>query len=507
MDYPAPVSTLFGRLRARFEGYVRQLISPLDVAVWGGGASTHTAPRYDLRTAMSSLAAFPWVRAAVRVRCDDVGGLPVRARRVGSEAFEERDPFLDLLKRPSPGVTKTVLIRQLEADLALCGNAYLWLFQGPSGWELHRLHPSHVTARISEGRLTGWNYGTQQLPALDVFHVRDVSWSDDLSAIFGASAIQTLHDGLTASQASRRHAANAAKKGRPDVILTVDGQGGGPNASRDVGEGYEANAISGRRAFVVNRGVDVKPVTWTPRDLEMAELDTRIRDEGLAVLRVPPSKVGIQAANYAAQRSETSEYWQALVVSDLQLFAEAFTQIAHVVGSDLSMEIVFDVSGVPALQTSYDQRQARVGFWIQVCGADPKEAAEYEGFRGAPVGEIDRSAQAPKAVPKGSEVEDPGLSKQALVERSLSLWLTQAAERLQGTVPDPRTEGQRLAGALSLLGVPRADELGTEVASVVCEAAAIAHQGQDLAELYLFSGAYARSVAQRACPVERLAAK
>jgi len=502
----APVPTLFGRIRARLEGYVRQLISPLEVAVWGGGASTHTAPRYDLRTAMSSLAAFPWVRAAVRVRCDDVGGLPVRARRVGSETFEERDPFLDLLKRPSPGVTKTVFVRQLEADLCLCGNAYIWLFRGPAGWELHRLHPSHVTARIEGGRLVGWNYGTQQIPALDVFHVRDISWSDDLSAIFGASAIQTLHDGLTASQASRRHAANAAKKGRPDVILTVDSQGG-TNAPRDVGEGYEANALAGRRAFVVNRGVDVKPVTWTPQDLQMAELDTRVRDEALAVLRPPPSKVGIQAANYAAQRSEVSEYWQALVVSDLQLLAEAFTQIAHVVGSDLSMEIVFDVSGVPALQTSYDQRQARVGFWIQVCGADPAEAAAYEGFRGAPVGEIDRSAQAPKATPKGAEVEDPGLSRQALLERSLSMWLQQAADRLQGQVADPRAEGQRLAGALALVGCAQADSLGAEIGAIVCEAAATCRPEQELAELYLFSPAYARSVAQRACAPGRLAAK
>jgi HK97 family phage portal protein len=503
----APIPSFFGRLRARVEGYVRQLLSPADVNVWGGGIATNQAPRYDLRTAMSSLAAFPWVRAAVRARCDDVGGLPVRARRVGSDDFEARDPFLDLLKRPSPGVTQTVFLRQLEADLSICGNAYVWLYRGPDGVEMHRLHPSHVRANIADGRLVSWTYGTQEISRLDVYHIRDISWSDDLSAIFGASAIQTLHDGLTASQASRRHAASTAKKGRPDVILTVDSQGAGANASRDVGEGYEQNALSGRRAFVVNRGVDVKPVTWSPRDLEMAELDTRVRDETLAVLRVPPSRVGIQAANYAAQRSEMQEYWLGLLVSDLQLFADAFTAIAHDVGSDLSVEITFDTSQIPALQTSYDQRQARAGFWVQVMGADPAAAAEYEGFKGAPVGEVDRSAQAPKVTPKGAKVEDPGLSKQALLERSLSMWLSQAADRLQGQVGDHKSEGQRLASVLSLVGCPQAESLGAEIGAIVCEAAATCRPDQELGELYLFSPAYARSVAQRACPVERLAAK
>ena len=242
--------------------------------------------------------------------------------------------------------------------------------------------------------------------------------------------------------------------------------------AQQVGEGYEANAIANRRAYVANRGISVTPVTWAPRDLEMAELDSRVRDETLAVLRVPPSKVGIQAANYAAQTNEQREYWASLVVSDLQLFADAFTQIAHDVGSDLSVEIVFDTSGVPALQTSYDQRQARAGFWVQVMGADPKAAAEYEGFRGAPVGEIRRSVQEPKAKPKGSEVEDPDLSRQALLERSLSMWLAQAAERLQGQVADPRSEGQRLASVLALVGCAQAESLGAEIGAIVCEAAA-----------------------------------
>lgn len=502
----APVPTLLGRLRARAEGWLKQLLSPADVAVWGGGAAIMQRPRYDPRTAMSASAAFAWVRAAVRVRCDDVGGLPLRARRVGSDDFEQRDPFLDLLKRPSPGVTQTVFIRQLEADLSLTGTAYIWLLRAPEGLELHRLHPSHMSANITGGRLVSWNYGTQELSRLDVYVVRDISWSDDLSAIFGASAIQTLHDALTAVQAARRHAAKTADRGRPDVVISVDSQGG-TNAPKEVGEGYEANAKANRRAYVVNRGITVTPVTWTPRDLEMAELDTRVRDETLAVLRVPPSKVGIQAANYAAQKSEVSEYWQGLVVSDLRLFADAFTQIAHDVGSDMSVEIVFDTSGIPALQTSYDQRQARAGFWVQVMGADPKEAAEYEGFRGAPVGEIDRSAQPPKAKPKGSEVEDPDLSRQALLARSLEMWLTQAADRLQGQVADPKTEGHRLAGVLALVGCPQAESLGAEIGAIVCEAAATCRPEQELGELYLFSPAYARSVAQRACAPGRLAAK
>lgn len=493
---------LFGRIRLAATEWVRQLLAPVDVTVWGG-ASTAVAQDYPAIQSMSALAAFPWVRACVRAKVDDVGGLPLVAVRGRGQTEQLPDhPFLALMRRPSPGVTETVFRRQLEADLALTGNAYVWLRRTADGWELHRLHPSHMAAIVEGGIQIGWRYaGTRTLSAREVFHVHDVSWSDTLTALYGESAIRTLHDGLTGVRAARRHAAKQADRGRPDILITIDAQAGASNA-QTVGEQYEDNARQGRRAFVVGRGMDAKPLTWSPADLQFGELDLRVRDETLAVLRVPPSRAGIPQANYATSKAELRDYWGALVVSDLKMFEDAFTAMAHEVGGTLDITIKHDVSAVEALQTSYDQRQARAGFWVTVMGATPEEASAYEGFRDAPVGTV---AGGQAASRPAREVDDQPARQSAMLERALTAWLAVAAERLQGQEPDRRTEALGLAGVLQVAQVPtgRARELADEVAAIVCTAAESA--SRPLGELYPFSAAYARAVATR--PQLELAAK
>lgn len=496
-----PARGVFGRIRARVEGWLRQMLSPLDIAV-SGGWGTRVWPSYNPRRALSAMAAFPWVRAAVRAKCDDVGGLPLRAVR-GPEDAEERvpdHPFLALIKKPSPGVTKTVLIRQLEADLSLTGDLYLWLREmGPGDFELHRLHPNHISAEIAQGQQVGWRYGELRLSLMEVFHTHDISWNDDLTMLFGESAIRTLHDGLLGVQAYRRHAAQAADKGRPDVILTIDSTSAGTAATNTVRDAYEENAHAGKRAFVVNKGVQVQTVSWAPADLEGIALDDKVRDETIAVLRVPPTRVGIPQANFATARAELQDYWNSLIVSDLQLIAEVFTSIAHVVGGSLDTEIRWDTSGVAVLQTSHDQKQARAGFWVTVMGADPYDAAVYEGIPAPPVKKGPLNKGTDTAPTKHPAKPEKDLARQAQLERVLTAWLRLAARRMEGDCPDAVAESYGLAGVLQMAGLPvdQARELGREVAAIVCEVAMISDG--PLFELYPFSQSYAQSVAQRAC--------
>jgi phage portal protein BeeE len=499
---PAPANQLetrpglFARLRLTVDGWVRQLLAPIDVPVWSGGAGMQVQPQYPASRSMSALASFAWVRACTRAKCDDVGGLPLVAVRGRGQTEQLPDhPFLGLMRRPSPGVTETVFRRQLEADLVLTGNCYLWLRSTPLGWELHRLHPAHMSADVRKGMLVGWVYaGERRLSLREVYHVRDVSWSDDLTALYGESAIRTLHDGLVGVKAARRHVAVQADRGRPDVVIGVDSSAAGGVAVDKIGEGYEENAKAGRRAFVVAKGVNVTPVTWSPADLEYKELDTKVRDETLAVLRVPPTRAGIPQANYAVAKAELRDYWSSLVVSDLKLLEDADTAIAHDVGGTLDITIRHDVSGVEALQTSYDQRQARAGFWVTVMGATPADAAAYEGFRDAPVGEVAGTQPASRPA---KEVDDQPNRQAAQLERMLAAWLALAAERLQGGGADEAVECYRLAGVLELGGVPSGDalEIGREVAAIVCGIAD--STDRDLTELYAFSPTYAHQVATR----------
>jgi phage portal protein BeeE len=499
-----PRPGLFRRLRLTVDGWVRQLLAPIDIPVWSGGGGSMVQPQYPALRSMSALAAFAWVRACTRAKVDDVGGLPLIAVRGRGQTEQIDDhPFLRLMRRPSPGVTETVLRRQVEADLVLTGNAFLWLRMTLDGPELHRLHPSHMSATVTRGVITGWVYaGDRKLSVREVYHVRDVSWSDDLTALYGESAIRTLHDGLTGVRASRKHVATQANRGRPDIIISVDTAAAGQQGVDKIGEGYEENARAGKRAFVVSKGVSATPVTWSPADLQYTELDAKVRDETLAVLRVPPTRAGIPQANYAVAKAELRDYWSSLVVSDLKLLEDAYTAIAHDVGGSLDITIRHDVSGVEALQTSYDQRQARAGFWVTVMGATPAAAAAYEGFRDAPVGTV---AGGQNASRPAREVDDQPNRQAAQLERMLAAWLALAAERLQGGGADETVESYRLAGVLEMGGVPSGEamEIGREVAAIVCGVAD--STDRELAELYPFSAAYAHQVATR--PRLALAAK
>lgn len=500
-DEPAPRPGVLGSLRTRAEGWLRQLLAPIGLSVWGGGGGWPVAPQYPPLRSMAALVGSAWVRACVRAKTDDIGGLPLVAVR-GRGQTEQLDdhPFLAVMRRPSPGVTETMLRRQWVADFVLTGNMYAWLRRTQFGWEVHRLHPAHCEGIVRDGVVVGWQVGDRRLSVREVYHTHDVCWTDDLTAMYGESAIRTLHDGLTGVRASRRHVTTAADRGRPDVILTLEGTSPGDKAVSAVGEAYEENARQGRRAFVVSKGVQVQQVAWSPKDMEYGELDTRVRDETLAVMRVPPTRAGVPQANYAVAKAELRDYWSSLVSAELKLFGDLYTAMAHEIGGELDVQIMHDTSAVEALQTSYDQRQARAGFWVQVMGATPAAAAAYEGFRDAPVGTVAGTQPASRPA---KEVDDQP-NRQALVERTLTAWLRQAATRLEGGGAEVNEESLRLLSVLELGGAgPEAVEMAREVAEIVC---AVANEGHpDLADLYPFSSAYARRVATR--PRLSLAAK
>lgn len=498
---------LLGRLRMTLDTWARQLLAPIEVPFAGAGTQPDVAQPFPPRIALSVLAAFPWPRACIRARCDDVGGLPLIALRGGrlAEPFEE-SAFLRLARQPSPGITWTRLMRQWEADFSATGNGFIWLRETIDGFELHRLHPQHVTADVRKGVQVGWKYGGKRLSLAEVWHVADVNWSDDIGGmLFGEASIRCLKDGLQAVQSARQHATKAASKGRPDVAITFPKDSGlGPSGAKDVAAGYEEGRLKGESAFVAGGGLTVTPLTWAPKDLEFQDLDTRVRDETLAVLRVPPTRAGVPQANFAVAKAELRDYWSGLTSADLQLFADAFTQIAHAVGDPPDVAVRFDTSAVEALQTSYDQRQARAGFWVTVMGADPASAAAYEGFRGAPTGDVS-TAGTQKASRPAVAVEDQPSRQAAMLERALAAWLATAADRLQGGGADREAETYRLAGVLELahLTPGEAMDLASEVSAIVCETAETTDR--DLSELYAFSAEYARTVARR--PRLALAAK
>lgn len=507
---PSDLPTVRPGLVERAIGWVRQLLSPLDREIGFASGGIGAAPDYSALKALSAMAAFPWIRTCAEAKCTDVAGVPLVAVRGGNETLplEGRHPFLDLIRRPSPGVTETVLRRQLVLDFEIAQNAYLWLRKVPDGWELHRLHPEHVRiVRGRDGVQAGWLYRGKPLSLLDVWHVPGLSWQDDHNGLFGEPITRPLGEGLLAVRSARRHATKQAEQGRPDLFITLpENAGAGPTVAKGIRDGYAESMREGHKVYVVGGGAKAEPVTWSPADLQFAELDIRVRDETIALMGVPPTRAGIPQANYAVAKAELRQYWQSLSTGVMRLLEDAYTAIARIVGEDLDVVIKHDLSSVEALQASYDQRQARAGFWVHSMGGTPELAARFEGFRGAPVGKVSGAGEQDAKRP-AVEVDDQP-NRQA-IPRAIGAYLALAAERLQGGGGGPAAETFRLAGMLEIVGVAsdEAVAFAEGVVPLLIETAET-QQDADLTELYVFSQAHAERVSrQLAAPRLALAAK
>jgi phage portal protein BeeE len=371
------------------------------------------------------MARFPWVWTCVRAVAGDAAGLPLCAVRMvdGKRRVLDGDPIVRLLQRPSTGVTGYLLRKQLAVDYLLTGNAYIWR---ASEFEAIRLHPEDVEP-VPMGSGLGQAIGAYKvwdgekhvmLPAGSgvgaVLHVRDVSWESGVQALIGESAIRCLHDDLTMELGAKSLAAAQATKGRPEILLSTEGQLG-PTGAKELTERWEAATKARHGAFATGRGVKATPLGWSPREFEFAARSEVVRDVVLAVFEVPPARAGLSSANYGTQKQQMRTYWES-IQRRIVAFDEAFSLwCAPGVG------IETDFTAVEALQVSYTERQTRVVTWVSL-GATPAEAAEYEGFDEAPVGD-----EAPQAMQPG--VRPPSRPEEPQGDKALAAYLAEAAPR------------------------------------------------------------------------------
>lgn len=355
-----------------------------------GAGSMGQAPAYagyPTMNSMSALARFPWVRACVTAIATDLGGLPiviVDRDRTGKMSEVPGHRALYYFEHPNTRQTGREWRNQLYLDRVLSGNAYVHCPGGvDSMGPMIRVHPASITPVVDE---QGFKTAFQNLKTGDtysleeVMHIADVSWSDQPNQVIGESAIRTLHDDLVTSRAAKEHAANAAKRGRAEWLLT-------PTKEEILGQGeidriqqsWEEQLRSGNSAVVVGASLLAQPLSFNLRDIEYSELQTGCRDATLAVFGVPGVRVSLPGANYGTAKTQMRTYWEYLQSLAAQ-FDDQFSRRTEKIGA----LVRHDFSKVEALQASYGERLDRVKNWVEL-GAEPYNAALSEGFRNPPL--------------------------------------------------------------------------------------------------------------------------
>jgi len=333
---------------------------------------------YPTMNSMAAMSAFPWVRACVLAKADDLSGLSIKVMRNGAEV--ENHPVTAIISRPATRTTWREWIRQAVVDYELAGNHYS-LIQG--GQSLLRMHPNRTEpVPQSDGQIQGYQYqGSVNYEWEDVLHVRNASWSDSIEAIVGEGSIRALHADLTADLAAKKMTADAAKRGRLEGVFSPqdgDLSNWGDAIVKRVKEAVSRWSSEGSGYLILGSGVKFDSVSATPRDLEFSEQRSDTRDATLATFSVPPARLSLPTANFATQQQQMKTYWESLRGGPAAALADALTWLARRVG-EANDVVVFDFSEVEALQESRTERLSRVQMHI-MNGIDAVAAYEMEGI-------------------------------------------------------------------------------------------------------------------------------
>ena len=344
------------------------------------------AEPYPSRGALSAYGAFPWVVACCSALSTDLSSVPITVHDRSGKQLESH-PLLELLKQPSertPGVT---FFHQWVTDYALVGWAPRLVLQSLSGEpeSLVRLHTARTRIQpSSNGEPDRYLYGLDNPRAYrytDVLCPKQPSFEDGPNSVYGQGAIRALHRDLSADLSAQQLAQRSARTGRPSAVATPASGSGidrwNKNQVRSLTEQLRSLARDSHGGIAVLNGlVDIKPLGWSPRDMEFGEGRKLTRETVLAAFHVPPSRVGLPTANYATQEQQNETYWTHIVGMS-RVFQAELNRLGSMYSDPVSVR--YDFSSIQALQRSRTDRLDRVGRHISN-GLSPSDAYRLEGF-------------------------------------------------------------------------------------------------------------------------------
>jgi HK97 family phage portal protein len=289
------------------------------------------------------------------------------------EGNRERDehPMLELLGRPNPAMTGRELLESVYGFLQLSGNAYVEAVSVEGAVrELHVLRPDRMRAVAgANGWAESYEYAVNgqsiRLPREAVLHARLFHPLDDyygLSPLEAAGRAIDTHN--SASAWNKAMLDNAARPSGALVFKGASGDGLTDEQHERLKQELKANyqgPINAGRPLVLEGGLDWKPMSYTPRDMEFNEAkNMAARDVALA-FGVPPMLLGIPGDNTYSNYAEANRvFWRQTALPLAARMAEALSGwLAPMFGDGLRLEI--DPDRVEALSPEREALWARVG--------------------------------------------------------------------------------------------------------------------------------------------------
>lgn len=314
----------------------------------------------------------PWVFACVRAIATAGASVPLVVRdRETDEALDATTPRAGELVRVLNYVNErsdgAALVRHALSSLSLHGNALWWLDRGERETgpvlAIRPLRPECCSAVFDQktGDLVAYAYQTSEAirpviyPAMDVFHCATYNPEQDL---WGLSDLEALATTLSTDREAQLTNLHFMKNGASPGYLLTGQMAITPEQGKKIRDQWQLNQAGSENAgrVIVLGGQEWKleQLGMSLRDAQFSELRNMSRAETLAVMGVPPVILGLETANYATAKEQTTNFWTTTVQPRLSHLASAINESAEKFGYDAdAIYVDFDLSEVAALQPDY----------------------------------------------------------------------------------------------------------------------------------------------------------
>lgn len=339
------------------------------VALSSGGRPQWT-PRDYGALASEGFAKNPVAYRCVRMIAEAAAAVPLAVFHDGRRS--DAHPLARLLARPNPEQGGPDLMEAFFGHLQVAGNGYLEAAgEGPS--ELYALRPDRMavvpgprgwpaaydyqaggrTARIGRDA-DGW---------LPVLHIKLFNPTSDH---YGASPLEAAAFAIDVHNASGAwNKALLDNAARPSGALVYGGRDGDRLSEEQFERlkaelaGAHAGADNAGRPLLLEGGLEWKPMSLTPADLDFVEGKHAAAREIALAFGVPPQLLGIPGDNtYANYREANGAFWRHTVAPLAERAARAIT--AWLEPKFPGARVVCDLDAVPALSAERDALWARL---------------------------------------------------------------------------------------------------------------------------------------------------
>ena len=340
------------------------------IALTGAGRARWTPRDY------ASLAAEGFGKNAVAYRCirmiaEAAASAPLTVFVDGVR--DDEHPAARLLRKPNPEQSGAEWLEGVYGALQTAGNAYVEAVGEGIPQELWSLRPDRV--RIVPGK-AGWpeayEYavggrsvrigreadGWMPVMQLKLFHPTDDHYG--FSPLEAAAFAIDVHNSSGAWNKALLD--NAARPSGALVFSSKDGErlteAQFAALKAELGEAH-AGAANAGRPLVLEGGLDWKPMSMTPADMDfIAGKHAAAREIALA-FGVPPQLLGIPGdATYANYREANAAFWRGTIIPLARKTAGALT--GWLGGRFEGIRVEPDLDAVPALQPERDALWARL---------------------------------------------------------------------------------------------------------------------------------------------------